>query len=1352
MPRGVITEEMISAFGGRRPYAPEEVAEPPVEPIPEPVRDFGATIPDLLSALGIGTLGFLMTGVEQTFHSIGAMLTAPWRAKELGELAEEFPIVSFLPGGRGYKQYLEWKGSPEEPETVIPFPSFRQMGAWLKPYLRNDYLLKALGIDVSEWEETDKFEWGRLGMGDLAELTPFILFGGGAPKTALEQSLKLATRNIAKGKAPEEAINLAFDWVAKKGKMPKFKISAEVPPVVVKPKVKPPIKPKIEPPVKPPEVPAVPKVKEIQIPKAPEGETVSSEIVTEINLMTREEFIGKNAGLVVKERGRWGTIHYALKTRKADYQKAGQIVGDTVEGTLGKLYDRFIGVKPPAVPPVKPVVKPPVPVVKLPPELVVRRTELQEMLAKPSTELPKGVKKIELRQELKSVSAKLVPQEKALRQKIMAQVKTLDLPQSQYREIFREKGGSRWLSQVNMERLPRVLEAVRTARPVSIKGKKVITLKTEQGVLARKGELIDEGILTEETYKDILGSLKLSTDRYVSRAIFITQSEARSIIREMNNRAILAPLGELKFAKPTAVKYLTSDIYYGQVLGVHPLVAPLELAKVDFDLAYRAMSRAIGKQISGVNRAFRVSVAERALAKAEGRPTTGVAKLRNLLDKFEEAPAGLTKQQKAEFDWFRNLNRTIISGENEVRRGLGMPEIAYREAYVRHVPDTMAEEILRGLHPLPPSLSYWSSRIVGKKIFNPMEFHRRLSNDLAKLYTEDLELAARNMVYTGLKEIHLAQPLKTFTVRMGALSDVMPASTRKWVVDFVNQRIKGQQTEWDAGLNRLVTESGFGGLMNDVLRPYRLSLGTQPVSRVASTIGNATILAVLGLPRPRLARLLIRNLFQRTQELALHNPIAVLKGFAFEKGKLKELIDKSRFLKSYTGVEEWPAELMGKLVKVPLAPYQATAVINARQAMRVTYYDTLSFFTKSKYKNLGWASPKRTYKEAKSFLYPEEETLMIAEMELAARATQYQYIGLGMPGIFRNKTLIPLTRLQSWWMNHFFMFHREAAHRLLYGETRLGHKLPWSKRVNYLTYLLVGGGILTSMGYEMSYLWQVIPHNLSPVGQFMTGLLTYVSADKDWQREKGKKEIFSAWKAMVPGPLAYDEFTKLWSGEMPLWQMFFYGREEEEAPPRLPTWGIINREPALNMKVAKQDIGEAMGQLGQTFELELPDPYFTFDIETGQWLKHTFIKPETYVYDMNDLGVAIRRATLKLEDKDITEENEFSPLTLMYKQAELHWDTYYYSLPASARTEFREQPTDLSAQVEAYLFFWGRLTVLRNPFSLEIVQKMVADYGIPPEAIPALAEQIKPEPKKPTEPEALPGELFTEEAIGAFGK
>ena len=156
----------------------------------------------------------------------------------------------------------------------------------------------------------------------------------------------------------------------------------------------------------------------------------------------------------------------------------------------------------------------------------------------------------------------------------------------------------------------------------------------------------------------------------------------------------------------------------------------------------------------------------------------------------------------------------------------------------------------------------------------------------------------------------------------------------------------------------------------------------------------------------------------------------------------------------------------------------------------------------------------------------------------------------------------------------------------------------------------------------------------------------------------------------------------------------------------------------------------------------MPDPYHYIDEATGEYRLYTYPEEE-YVYTTTDLASAIKRATLKLEDKDITEESGFSPMVLMYKQAELFWDTYYYPLPASQRIVFREQPDDINALTEAYLFLWGKLTVLRNPRSLSAVELLMGQYGIPDKAVPAMVkireqqalEEQPPQEKPPTTPE-----------------
>lgn len=632
----------------------------------------------------------------------------------------------------------------------------------------------------------------------------------------------------------------------------------------------------------------------------------------------------------------------------------------------------------------------------------------------------------------------------------------------------------------------------------------------------------------------------------------------------------------LKFREPTPIKAFTSQIHYAQVLGVKPLVEPLELAKQRLDLEFQALGNAVDIKINEINRAWGISAGEKLKAKVKNIPTRAVKELRDLLDKYESPPVDLPTNQAELFIWFRNLGRTILNGENQVRRLLGIEEIPYRQAYVRHIADATAQEIMLGNRPIPEALKYWSQRIVGKRIFNPMEMQRNLATDLEEYFTKDLAYATKSMLWTGLKEIHLSQPLQALSEQMGAFTrdlpeykglpaiefermrqlSVLPASTRRWVTDYVNQVIKGQQTLFDEEINRIVTQSGLGGLLDKALKPFGRTLGPRPVTRLSQLAGRAMMISVMGLPRPRLLRLMIRNLFQHTQDLALCDITSCLKGYFPAKGNLAKLIDRSLFIKGYTGFEELPTGIQGKLEKLALRPYGATAVFNANTAMKTAYWDYLPYIGDPKYRDLGWADPQRTYTEAKDFLYPSEEALLLKEMEWEAGATQYQYIGLGMPQIFRHKTLIPFTRLQSWWMNHFFRFHREAIHRTLTGTTGTGQKLPWRKRLNYLQYLILGGAVLTSMGYSMSYLWKVLPYNLTPVAQFVMGLYGYVAADTDWQRANAKRQIFNSWKAIVPGALAWEEFEEIWSGERPIWSIFFYGAEEEGPPPRPPTWGI----------------------------------------------------------------------------------------------------------------------------------------------------------------------------------------------------
>ena len=621
---------------------------------------------------------------------------------------------------------------------------------------------------------------------------------------------------------------------------------------------------------------------------------------------------------------------------------------------------------------------------------------------------------------------------------------------------------------------------------------------------------------------------------------------------------------DVEFGEPTPIRLFTSQTYYAQKLGVKPLTKPLELAKQRLDLEVPPLHRAIDQKALELNKIFKVSLKEKVAAKLKNKPTRAVTELAELINKYEDLPPEIVDTVSPEtvklFSWFRNLNRTIINGENEVRRSLGMGEIPYRQAYMRHLPDATAKAILEGTHPIPEQLKYWSQKIVGQKIFNPMEMQRQLSNDLADLFSKDLIYASKSMVSIGLKEILLSQPLDFFNQQITAYGDKLPASTRTWVTNYVNQVIKGQQTAFDAEINRMITKTGIGSVIDKFLKPFGRAVGQRPLTHMAQFMGRMQILSVMT-PRPGLAKMFIRNLFQTTQDMALHGINATLKANYPATGIEADLLDKSLFIKGYTGLEELPVNIMGKIEKLALKPYGATAIFNARRGLKAAVLDFQKFIFDPKYKDLvgstgkTWFDPQRTGTEPEGFLYPMEEAQLLEAAEFDAGITQYSYIPMDMPEIFRHKVLTPVTRLQSWWMNHYFKFHREAMFRTLSGETSQGLPLPGTMRLNYAKYLIIGGGILTSLGYDKAYLIGVLPYNLSPVGQFIIGLYNYTIAKSDYQKTRAKRTIFNSWRAFVPGSLAWKEFEDVWNGDRELRTLFFY-EAEEGLPPHIPTYSI----------------------------------------------------------------------------------------------------------------------------------------------------------------------------------------------------
>lgn len=133
------------------------------------------------------------------------------------------------------------------------------------------------------------------------------------------------------------------------------------------------------------------------------------------------------------------------------------------------------------------------------------------------------------------------PNLKKTRQTIKAWQKMKGISDTQFKAIVRNALKARQakgLTRMTEEELNTVLDAVKASRPKTIKGKKVITPKTERKIASLKKNLIREKKLTEQSFNRIVEDLNLTATGYISFLKFITESEGKSLIRAMNDEAM----------------------------------------------------------------------------------------------------------------------------------------------------------------------------------------------------------------------------------------------------------------------------------------------------------------------------------------------------------------------------------------------------------------------------------------------------------------------------------------------------------------------------------------------------------------------------------------------------------------------------------------------------------------------------------------------------------------------------------------------------------------------------------------------------------------------------------------------
>jgi len=628
-----------------------------------------------------------------------------------------------------------------------------------------------------------------------------------------------------------------------------------------------------------------------------------------------------------------------------------------------------------------------------------------------------------------------------------------------------------------------------------------------------------------------------------------------------------------KYKKPTAASLITAQNRYAELLGVKKLVEPLERAKMKYDPERRSLTNDIKKVVTSLKKLKTITPEQMAV----------------LLNTNKDAPIGMGEKEKAVFDYFRALTREILTRTNEVRSRTGREPIKDIGAYFRHIAGQAAKDVLNGKIPMPEKMKEWANKNIPKEIRNAMEIERKTTDEMLKVFSNDLETVMVSMVNIGLKEIHFDEALEIYeqelagtqidTKLMEKMSpeekvayramEELPAETKKWLDDYVKIVLLAEkQTTIDQRTNQWLADGPVADFFNTQLAKYGKHLSSTAFTDMLTTVSKLPLYGVIGGFRPKL---LIRNKMQLIQNTALYGIWNTIKGTfpTSDYPVLEKIKSESDFLITYSGIETVHADLRGKMSKAMMASFQWTAVTNVSQAMNSAYHWTVEQIQNPKMKDLGWADPKRTGTEDDNFFYPSELTLIKKEMEYGAQTTEYQYLGMAMPEIFRYKALAPLTQLQSWWMNHWAVFLREAATRAIKGH--VGYTVPVTyegagpdgedivvdvqpkisaqSRKNFWKYLILGGVVLNSLGYGKSYVLGTVPTAVPPTAQLVLSMIKYYTAsDTPYgksQKQEALNEIKRAAKTFIPGYLMYNDISKLLRHESRWQQYWFYGAKNK---------------------------------------------------------------------------------------------------------------------------------------------------------------------------------------------------------------
>jgi len=593
-----------------------------------------------------------------------------------------------------------------------------------------------------------------------------------------------------------------------------------------------------------------------------------------------------------------------------------------------------------------------------------------------------------------------------------------------------------------------------------------------------------------------------------------------------------------QFREPTLARYATPQDRYIYTLGLQDLLKPSERAKTKMELERQELFQRIDVTEKDYMEKANVPLKERVSSKFRNMPTKAHVQMWEWLDTPNFKPSTIKNIETREtYRQLRGWTDQFLKRTNEVRAHVGLEPIKKLEGYVRYIYDLHTQKDIEAKHPFPPDVEHWMKTVRPKHIFNPTAEARTADNKAGLL--KDPFKAIKAMAASDLKQIYLEKPNLMFREEMNRLTEAkqIPESTRRWAEDWMDVMIKGYPSPVDQITNKTLEALKVPQIMGTLMRPFGKLWGPNSAQNIARGMGRAIHDATIW----GRVKLVTRNHTQKFLPLGLYDTPSFLKGFLPESAELTEWIDESEFYQASRRnfLEDMPEGALAKLERIGFAPYAHSHAGrvggNVPFTMKVAYHAAK-----------GWAKHKNP-QIAEFWQNPEN---VKREMDFGANTSQYWYNLLGMPELYRHRSLGLLAKLQSWSMNYVFKYWREMLHRLVKGRPAWAGEgpavLPASARAGALRHIMASiafiGGLKEGLGldYKQVALLGVLPSYLSPVGQVSLGLVLLSAAKDERQKTVAKNILKKSWKAFLPGSGAWKDVAAVWEGDKPLKYLFFH--------------------------------------------------------------------------------------------------------------------------------------------------------------------------------------------------------------------